>query len=69
MGSNKRRKLVWSTSGKEPTLNEYGVGASPQNVENVEYFLERFKEQLCSDKKMTFRASIKTLMNLMDLID
>ena len=42
MGSNQRRKLVWSTSGKEPTLNEYRVGASPQNVENVEYFLERF---------------------------
>ena len=69
MGSNQRRKLVWSTSGKEPTLNEYRVGASPQNVENVEYFLERFKEQLSSDKKMAFRASIKTLMNLMDLID
>ena len=63
-----RRRLVWTTSGEEPSLNEYR-GGSPQSIDNIDYFLERFQEQLSSKKQMTFRTAVKRLMNLMDLID
>lgn len=50
-------------------INKVRSGSSPQAVENTDYFVDRFKDQLQSEQRITFRSAIKRLMNLMDLID
>ena len=50
-------------------INKVRSGSSPQSVENIDFFIEKFKEQLKSEQKITFRTAIRRLMNLIDLID
>ena len=50
-------------------INKVRSGSSPQSVENIDFFIEKFKEKLKSEQKITFRTAIRRLMNLIDLID
>ena len=45
-------------------------GGSPQSTEqNLDYFIKHLRAYNASNKKMTFRQWIQTMMTLMDVID
>ena len=50
-------------------INKVRSGSSIRSVENIDFFLKKFKEQLESEQKIVFRTALKRLMNLVDLID
>ena len=50
-------------------INKVRSGSSIRSVENIDFFIEKFKEQLQNEQRITFRTALRRLMNLIDLID
>ncbi len=47
----------------------YFGGCEEATEENLDYFIQKLRQQVQAKEKMTFRQWINRMMNLLDLID